>query len=359
MYTMSTAPNASHILRGFVASLALACASEPHGAESAGEESGTSGADTGEDPAPTTDPGTSGTTHATGEATSEEPTTGEVTTGGEAPAIPFACPGAEIGPGWNSVVVGDAERTFIADLPASLDRPMGVLFSWHGYGDSAENFRSVLDFDPDADPARPMVVITPEDSGLPPPIGLDWDLARGTEADENVDLDLFEAVLGCLDAQFEVDPARIYSFGFSAGAVMTNLLHSRYPRLVSTIITASGAWFNDQAEADLVKLFAIDWNWPALDPADGGTVLLTHGGPTDVTVLNILDLEASAQAALPFLAAGGRLVVDCAHTQGHTLHPEVPPELMSAFVSAHRAGESSPYANGLDGFPPSCELRLP
>jgi poly(3-hydroxybutyrate) depolymerase len=260
----------------------------------------------------------------------------------------------------NSIAVGDATRTFLVDLPAGLDQPMGVLFSWHGYGDSADNFRAVLGFDPDADPALPLVIVTPEDSGLPPPMGLDWDLARGTEADDNVDLDMFEAVLGCLHAQYAIDPARIYSFGFSAGGVMTNLLHSRYPELVATIITASGAWFNDEAQADLVNIFMIDWNWPPLDPGDGGTVLMTHGGPTDVTVLNILDLEASAQAALPFLAAGGRLVVDCAHMEGHTLHPEVPPELMSVFLSAHRAGQASPYRNdGLDGFPASCELRVP
>jgi predicted esterase len=260
-------------------SLASACASESRTSATLGEASdaGTAGtAETTESGSGTTGempPATSGTTDATGEPTTD----------GEAPTIPFTCSGGAIVPGMNSIDVGGASRTFLADFPADLDRPLGVLFSWHGYGDTAMNFRAAVGLDPDADPALPVVVITPEDSGLPPPMGLDWDIAGGA-APDNVDLALFEAVLGCLDAQYEVDATRIYSFGFSAGSVMTNLLHSSYPELLTTIVSASGAWFNDAAEAELVNIFDIDWNWPALDPAVGGTVLLTHGGPTDVTV---------------------------------------------------------------------------
>ncbi|MBZ5709971.1 PHB depolymerase family esterase [Nannocystis pusilla] len=360
-------------------SFASACASEPGTSATFGEASdssttGTAGAagttESGSGTSGEIQPTTSGTTDDTAEPTTDgeasttdgeaSTTDGEAsTTGGEAPAIPFVCPGGAIGSGMNSIDVGGASRTFLADFPADVDRPLGVVFSWHGYGDSAMNFRAAVGLDPDADPALPVVVITPEDSGLPPPLGLDWDIAGGA-APDNVDLALFEAVLGCLDAQYEIDAARIYSFGFSAGSVMTNLLHSSYPELITTIVSESGAWFNDPSQADLVNIFDIDWDWPALDPAVGGTVLLTHGGPTDVTVLNILDLEASAQAALPFLAAGGRTVVDCAHMQGHTLHPEVPPELIGVFLSAHRAGQPSPYlSDGLEGYPASCTLRVP
>jgi predicted esterase len=280
--------------------------------------------------------------------------------GGGGSAIPFLCPGGTIAPGMNTVPVGSAMRVFYADFPTDTSQPMGVLFSWHGYGQTAQDFRASTALDPNGDPSLPVVVITPDDSGLQPPVGLDWDIAKGTPADMNVDIAFFEAMLGCLNAQHDIDPQRIYSFGFSAGSVMTSLLHSRHPELLSAIIAVSGAWFNDQAEKDLVMLFTLDWNWPPLDPAHGGTVLLTHGGPTDVTVANILDLEASAQAAFPFLKAAGRVVVDCAHTQGHTPHPEVTPAVISKFISEHRAGEPSPYQmGGYAGFPASCMLRLP
>ena len=276
------------------------------------------------------------------------------------PEITFTCPGGTpIMAGANQIEVGGRNRTFYVDLPEDTSGPVGLVFSWHGYGDTAPNFRTALALDPDAVPGRPMVIVTPEDSGMNPPSGLDWDIAKGTVDHPNRDLAFFEAMVGCFNDQFTLDTTGIYSVGFSAGSVMTNLIHSRYPELVSTIISISGAWFNDQAQIDLVNLFNIDWTWPQLDPADGGTVLLTHGGPSDVTVLNILDLEASAQAALPFLAAANRLVVDCAHTAGHRLHPEVTPALMMSFLAAHRTGAPSPYETSFDGFPTSCTLRGP
>lgn len=276
------------------------------------------------------------------------------------PTITFACPGGTIVDGENELEVGDRTRMLLADFPADTSRPMGVVFSWHGFGDSAPNFRAASALDPDADPALPVVVITPEDSGMFPPAGLDWDIARGTEDDDNRDLAFFEAMLGCLDEQYEIDPARIYTHGFSAGSVMSSLLHSRYPGLLGAIVNVSGVWFNDPAQQELVNLISIDWNWPALDPADGGAVLLTHGGPNDVTVGNLMNLEDAAQAAFPFLAAANRVVVDCAHEQGHTPHPEVTPQIISRFLSMHRAGEASPLlTEELDGWPGSCQLRRP
>jgi predicted esterase len=280
--------------------------------------------------------------------------------GGGAPAIPFPCPGGTVGPDMNTLTVGGVARTFYADFPTNMSQPMGVMFSWHGYGQQMQEFRGLAALDPDGDPSLPVIVVTPDDTGIQPPVGLDWNISKGTPADMNVDLAFFEAMLGCLNEQYDIDPTRIYSYGFSAGSVFTSLLHSRYPKLLSAIIAESGAWFNDQAEKDLVMVFTLDWNWPPLDPADSGSVLLTHGGPTDVTVLNIISLEAAAQAAFPFLKAENRVVVDCAHSGGHILAPDVTPAVISAFISAHRAGDPSPYlTGGYGGFSASCTLRLP
>ena len=91
-------------------------------------------------------------------------------------------------------------------------------------------------------------------------------------------------------------------------------------------------------------------------------MLLTHGGPTDITVYGVLDLEASAQAAFPFLRRANRTVVDCPHTAGHALHPEMTPAMISDFFSAHRGGQSSAYrtqADITDVFPTGCTLRTP
>jgi hypothetical protein len=91
-------------------------------------------------------------------------------------------------------------------------------------------------------------------------------------------------------------------------------------------------------------------------------VLLTHGGPNDVTpVVNILSLENAAKAAVPFLLSAQRTVVDCAHTQGHALDPDVTTTVVMQYLSAHQLGQPSPLAGGAlpAGFPASCTLHRP
>lgn len=277
-----------------------------------------------------------------------------------APTITFACPDtAAIVDGRNELRVDGRTRAFYADFPSDDARSMGVIFSWHGFTDTPEHHRDIAGLDPDANAELPVIVITPDDTGIQPPLGLDWDIGKD---EDNVDLVFFEAILGCLNAQQDIDASRIYSYGFSAGSVMTALLHSTYPDLLSAVVCQSGAWFNDSAEADLVNLIDVAWSWPELSAQDDGAVLLTHGGARDVTVLNVLDLEASAQAAMPHLQTHGRVVVDCPHDGGHVLHPQVDADVVSAFISAHRAGTPSSYFDdGYDAadFPEGCMLRLP
>ena len=142
---------------------------------------------------------------------------------------------------------------------------------------------------------------------------------------------------------------------------MTALIHSAYPKIVRTIICISGMWFNDQAEIDNI-LFAgivLHPTWLALKPEDHGTVLLTHGGVTDIAAV-IINLEAMAQSAFPFLAAADRVVVDCAHNNGHTGSPDVGPDVISDFISENPSNIDSPYrTGGYAGWPSSCQLRLP
>lgn len=282
-----------------------------------------------------------------------------------APAeVLFACPGGTIAAGMNTLVVGSLTRSFYAELPANMSGPVGIVFSWHGFNDAgsdgdAAGWRNADEVDANADPANPVIVVTPFDVDFEIPVGLDWQFDQPTSA-TNVDLAFFEAMVGCFNVQYDIDPARIYSYGFSAGSVMSSLIHSAYPKLVSAIVCVSGMWFNDQAQVDLIQLLPVAGTWPVLDAQDGGTVLLTHGGPTDVTVLNIANLENMAQAAFPFLHANGRLVVDCPHGGGHTLHPELTTNHVMRFFAEHRGGEPSPYASGeLSGYPSSCSLRLP
>jgi poly(3-hydroxybutyrate) depolymerase len=277
--------------------------------------------------------------------------------GGEAG---FSCPPGPITAGLATITVGGRQRQLYVDVPSATSQPMAVVFSWHGYNQLSSDFRTAMAFDPNAVPAVPAVIVTPVDTGIQPPFGLDWDIVKGKPADANVDLPFFAAMVGCLEARANVDATRIYSFGFSAGAVMNDLVASRFPGVLAASIAESGAWFNDPAEVALVTI-PLPWDWPALDPADRGDVLISHGGPNDVTVLNLLSLENAAAKAVPFLLAAQRTVVDCAHGQGHAIDPDVPDPLLMQYLFAHRLGQPSPFAGGAlpADFPASCTLHVP
>lgn len=297
------------------------------------------------------------------------PDPGEATGGNSAVGAPgqpadvvnsFVCPGGSIVPGFNTLMVNGRARTFVADFPADPTRPMGILFSWHGYNQAEGQHHDASNLNPNGNPDLPVVVITPDDLDFELPVGLDWQLDEGSVA-TNVDLQFFEAMVGCLNEQYDIDPARIHSLGYSAGSVMTALLHSVYPTIVRSVICISGMWFNDQAEIDAI-IFAglvLSPTWPPLRPEDAGTILLTHGGLTDIAAV-IINLETMAQRAFPFLAQANRVVVDCAHNNGHTGSPDVGADVISRFISENPSDRPSPYlSGGYVGWPGSCALRLP
>ncbi len=292
---------------------------------------------------------------------------GSAGTGGAAGAgtSALACPdGLTLVKGMNSgVKIGEFERAFQLDFPASASKAPAVIFQWHGFGDTVSNFHGALGLTPDMDPGFPFVLVTVDDLGLIPSRGLDWALFdHGAPDDPNPDLSLFSAVAGCLIRDHGVDPDRVYSVGFSAGAVMTNLVSSMYPKDVAATIAFSGAWFNDEVEAKAVNTlnFKVTFDWPKLEPSAPVPSMITHGGPTD-TYSNlgseIIDFETSAAAAAPFLVAAGREVVDCAHKLGHTPHPDVTGAVILSFFKDHPRGAASTWKTSPPAtLPASCKV---
>lgn len=278
------------------------------------------------------------------------------------PTIPWACNGATIQRGSNeNFPAAGQSRSFIVDLPTDTTKPLGVVVSWHGLGDSADNFHDALGLDPNADPDFPFIVVTMESTKLLPPAGIEWQIFD--VAGDQREFALFETVLGCLNQTYTIDTTRIYSMGFSAGAIMTDMIHAHYQGRIAATLAYSGAWFDDAAEVSGVNTvgLSIKFDWEPLDPAIGGTHLMTHGGVNDgfgFGTIKIIDFEKSAQAAVPFLQAGKRTIVDCAHTRGHQPHPGVGPDQIVSFFKAHKLGEKSPWAGGLpSGWPSSCKVE--
>jgi predicted esterase len=281
----------------------------------------------------------------------------EDTVTGVEPEITFECPmNHTVEDDWNEGwSVAGATRRFHANLPSSNDVPWAVVFSWHGYGDSAESFVSFFGTNPDGDASFPIAVITPDDSGMSPfsnPPGLDWDIFISHAGDGNLDAAFFEAILGCLDDQFDIDAGAIFSVGFSAGAVMTDLLHSRYSDLVHTVVAISGVFFNDEEELETIQFpaginFTLEWD--AIEQSSSGAVMLTHGGPSDAFAMagtEIMNFEDAAEFAVPFLLDAGRTVINCPHSNGHQPHPGVSLADMVEFFRDHAGGGDSPYLGG-------------
>jgi predicted esterase len=256
-----------------------------------------------------------------------------------------------IAAGASTVIVNGVTRTFSVQLPRDTSR-MALLFLWHGWMQVPTEFantivydvpaRKWLSFDPNAFP-MPLMIVTPCDTKLIPPAGLDWDIVSGAK-----DFPFFEAMLQCAQQQFTIDKTRIYSFGFSAGAVFTNLLSAKYPHLFAATISESGAWFNDQTQWSDVSIPIIQWQWPQFNPADRGNVLLTHGGPNDYAT--VISLENTNRKALPFLHKNGRTVIECAHTFGHTLDPDLTQRMYYEYMWRHELG-GPPLTGMIPGFP--------
>jgi predicted esterase len=256
-----------------------------------------------------------------------------------------------IAAGASTVIVNGVSRTFSVQLPRDTSR-LALLFVWHGWNQVPTNFvntivydvpaRKWVPFDPNAFP-MPLMIVTPTSTKLLPPAGLDWDIVSGAK-----DFPFLDAMLLCIQQQFSIDNTRIYSFGFSAGAVFTNLLSAKYPHLFAATISESGAWFNDQTQWSDVSIPLIQWQWPAFNPADRGNVLLTHGGPNDYAT--VISLESTNRKALPFLHNNGRTVMECAHTFGHTLDPDLTQSMYYEYMWRHQLG-GPPLSGMIPGFP--------
>ena len=251
-------------------------------------------------------------------------------------------------------------RRFHALIPnVDRDVEVGVVFSWHGIGQDLESWVQATRVD-NAQPDFPFIVISPHDSGMQPqedPAGLYWDMLYSSPGDDNREAMLFESVMGCLMLDYRINKTRLYSVGFSGGAVTTNMLQVRYPDVFAATAPMSGAWFSDPAQVDMVDPsgrgqqflpgLGVDWN--DMEPGQE-TILITHGGPQDdygMLGIEVINFDNANRAAIDYLTDNGRNVIDCPHTQGHRQHPNFwIPDLVD-FMKAHPWHEPSPYADEL------------
>lgn len=260
--------------------------------------------------------------------------------------------------------VDGTPRTFLLHLPAGVEDggPWPVVFNWHGFGDTATNMAWLLSGQVD-NASWPFILVTPEDTNLQPPSGMDWDILTVNEP--NQEARLFDEVLKCLDQRWGVDRDRVHAVGFSAGAIMADLLGVLRGDQVASIATYSGVYFSNPPNVEALGMLSSFVSWPAMATGNRYAQLLVHGGPNDHYNLYVasLQFDESGKRDATWLNELGHDVVHCDHGGGHT----VPSAFndgggrLVQFFQAHPRGQgASPWrASGLPaGYPGYCVLEV-
>jgi predicted esterase len=144
-------------------------------------------------------------------------------------------------------------------------------------------------------------------------------------------------VIGCAQEKIGIDPRRVHSLGFSAGALFTSQLSFARSSYIASVATYSGG--GSAAPEDASNKF------PAM---------IFFGGPNDMVVVNF---QEQSQIYLDALRGNGQFAFLCNHGRGHSIPADAAPNVVKFFLDHPFGTNPSPYASGLPaGFPAYCTL---
>ena len=257
-------------------------------------------------------------------------------------------------------MVDGVERSFMLGLPerSTLAGPWPVVFNWHGFGDSAANMHGFLKWNVN-DETYPFILVTPEDTGLMPPAGMDWNILKVTDGPGTKEARLFDEVLTCIDQVYGVDWDRVHVVGFSAGSIMADLLGVVRGDVIASLATFSGVYFSNTPNKDALGAIGGLITWPEMTTENTYSQLLIHGGPTDNYNLSITTLQfnESGERDVEYLRGRGHDIIHCNHGGGHTIPNTMGPWNAVRFLEAHPKGGKLTWTS-LDGdWPEYCSLK--
>jgi len=258
---------------------------------------------------------------------------------GPGPALPKAYTGGTcptLSGGDISLISGDKKRTVKVYLPDDMINP-GLLFLWHGLGDTASAFANYAAASTMATKHH-LAIVVPQSADA-----LGWGYVD--KKAEAADAALFDDLLACGDAQWDIDNTRVYTMGFSAGALWSTWLVVHRAEYL-----AAAAIFSGGTDG------FITWH----EPAYPLPVLAVWGGASDTAVRGMVEFEPRMTDLVAKLKAAGHVVVGCNHGLGHTV-PMGAIYWAYPFLAAHVWKDgSSPFSNGPSGvkFPNYCEVPV-
>ena len=251
------------------------------------------------------------------------------------------------------------DRSFILTLPPGATAAGGhwpVIFNWHGLGDSAPNMNPLFAGEV-GNAAMPFILVTPVSTRLGPtttPLGLEWENLRAMTP--NREARLFDAVLRCIDQRWGVDRDRVFTAGFSAGAIMSDLLGVLRGSQLGAVASYSGGYFSNAENTATLGPLRTYPSWPDLPSSAHFAQLLMYGGSNDSFNLFVATAHFDVFAGndLPYLNARRHDVVYCNHSGGHTVPRTLLGRQVVEFFAAHPRGvAASPFAAALPSDYPS------
>jgi poly(3-hydroxybutyrate) depolymerase len=141
--------------------------------------------------------------------------------------------------GMYSMDVGGSQRMFIIKLPAAYDasKPYKLVFAWHFRGGSASGIASGgfggAYYGLESKAAGSTIFVAPD--GLGDAANKGWPNSGGQ------DVAFAKAMIDKFNAEYCVDTARIFSVGFSYGAMMSNTVGSQMGDVFRAIAPISGS----------------------------------------------------------------------------------------------------------------------
>ncbi len=258
-----------------------------------------------------------------------------------------------------------AFKVYLPDAMETEDGPWPVVFFFYGSGDSISNFTGVAPIGSWANRADfPFIGVVPGSLGLMPPgsTAFDWDCLVYDAANPgaNVDVSLFGDLLTCLGEVYDIDDNRVHAVGFSAGAIMTDLVSIAYADKMASIASLSGAYFSDGTQQECVLGICSNWSAYPNNNTNNFPALVAWGGESDTYSLyisNILFWE-HAQKSITYLNGLGHDVLSCNHGQGHTYSTALLDMAVDFFKDHPKGVGTSPYAQGIPaGYPNYCNYQ--
>lgn len=223
-------------------------------------------------------------------------------------------------------------------LPAAYDAAVAwpVIFVWHWFGGSPSSMLDEAGLRAWADEAGYILVAAQaQDIGG----ATAWDVFG--EPDRNVDITLFDDLLTCTTASFNVDPNRIYATGMSAGGLFTSTLIANRASAFAAAAPFSGGLMTEYTPGGAEIPVQVTW-----------------GGETDEAFDQ--DFDALTLAMIETLSADGHFLVTCNHGLGHEMLSEFWPWTIQFFQDHPLDIASEPYAAGLpDVYPDYCSPVSP